>query len=157
MMRAMFCVMLGLLACGGDKDDSADDSGDGTPATTTDTGPCLGTVSGTISIGGPVDCSEGCAGQLLIGWFAEDPTVAPTLEPLRGYVGGGVDLATGPADYAIDDVPCGEGFLSTLLDIDFDFGAGDGDLVPMPGSVRELVRDGDTTVVDQALNFRLKE
>ena len=147
---------LTLAACGGGKS-AADDSGERGADPTLDTGPCLGAITGSISVADAVNCAAGCSGDLLIGWFDVDPTANPATEPLEGYIASGVDLSSGPVGYTMDVVACGEGWLAALLDVNGDFSATPGDLVPLSGADQGIVRDDETSTIDQVLNFRLME
>ena len=149
-------ALLVVAACSGGDKGAADDSGSATTAVV-DTGPCRGDLMGSITISGNVDCADGCTGDLLIGWFDTDPTSNPAQEPVEGARLEGVDLAAGPASYELAVLPCGDGFLATLLDVNGDFQANVGDVVPLSGADAGVIRDGQTSTVDQVLNFRLTQ
>jgi hypothetical protein len=149
-------ALLVVTACVGGSKSDAEDSGGATTAVV-DTGPCRGDLTGSITISGSVDCADGCTGNLLIGWFDTDPTANPSQEPVEGSLLEGVDLSAGPASYALTVLPCGDGFLATLLDVNGDFQANVGDVVPLSGADAGVIRDGQMSTVDQVLNFRLTQ
>jgi hypothetical protein len=119
------------------------------PGTTPVDGPCFGSLSGQVRLGGDVVCPP-CGGDLVIKIVGGEPVVL-----MENLVLSDVDLEAGPVAYGFEEISCDAVWISTVLDVERDGVIGPGDLLAGDAGAALTVAHGVETMVDLTLRQRV--